>query len=52
MWIITTDTFQAGANCKKNECMFSDVKQQLAELKEKIKEMKGNQTGNPAEKGL
>ena len=46
------NTFQAGANCKKIESMFSDVKQQLAELKEEIKEIKGNQTGDPAEKGL
>ena len=46
------NTFQAGANCKKIESMFSDVKQQLAELKEEIEEIKGNQTGNPAEKGL
>ena len=46
------NTYQAGANCKKIESMFSDVKQQLAELKEEIKEIKGNQTGNPAEKGV
>ena len=46
------NTFQAGGNCKKIESIFSDVKQQLTELKEEIKEMKGNQTGNPALKGL
>ena len=46
------NTFQAGANCKKIESMFSDVKQQLAELKEEIEKIKGNQTRNPAEKGL
>ena len=46
------NTFQAGANCKKIESMFSEVKQQLADIKEEIKKIKGNQTGNPAEKGL
>ena len=46
------NTFQAGANCKKIESMFFDVKQHLAELKEEIKEMKVNQSGNPSEKGL
>ena len=37
---------------KKIENMFSEVKQQLVELKEEIKQMKGNQTGRPCKKGL
>ena len=32
--------------------MFSEVKQQLVELKEEIKQMKGKQTGTPCIKGL
>ena len=46
------NSFFAGPNCKKIESMFSEVKQQLAELKEEIKEMKGNQTGGADGKGL
>ena len=36
----------------KIEKMFSEVKEQLAELKEEIRQMKGNQTGRPCIKGL
>ena len=32
--------------------MFSEVKQQLVELKEEIKQIKANQTGRPCIKGL
>ena len=32
--------------------MFSEVKQLLLELREEIKQMKGNQTGRPCIKGL
>ena len=51
------DTFYAGPNCKKIEDMFSEVKQQLAELKDEIREMKENQTwcpgtGCPGGKGM
>ena len=46
------NSFYAGPNCKKIEKMFSEVKQQLTELKEEIRGMKGNQTGGPSGKGL
>ena len=46
------NTFHAGPNSKKIEYMISEVKQQLAELKQEIKKIKGNQTGGQAEKGL
>ena len=32
--------------------MFSEVKEQLVEIKEEIKQIKGNQTGRPCIKGL
>ena len=46
------NSFYAGPHCKKIESMFSEVKQQLAELKEEIRGMKGNHSGGPGEKGL
>ena len=45
------NSFYAGPNCKKIESMFSEVKQQLGELKQEIRKMKGNETGGPGEKG-
>ena len=46
------NSFYAGPNCKKIEDMFSEVKQQLAELKDEIREMKEKQTGGQSGKGL
>ncbi len=46
------NSFFAGPNSKKIENMFSEVKQQLAELKTEIRGMKENQTGGPGAKGL
>ncbi|KAL9958830.1 hypothetical protein ACROYT_G035898 [Oculina patagonica] len=44
------NSFFAGPNCKKIENMFSEVKQQLAELTQEIREMKTNETGGPGGK--
>lgn len=44
------NTFQTGANCNKIASILSDVKQQLVELKEEIKEIKENRTGSRLEK--
>ena len=46
------NSFFAGPNCKKIENMFAEVKQQLAELIEEIREKKENETGGTGEKGL
>ena len=46
------NSFYAGPNSKKIENMISEVKQQLAELKDEIREMKKNQTIGPGGKGL
>ena len=46
------NSFYAGPQCKKIESMFSEVRQQLSELKEEIKAMKGNQSEGPSQKGL
>lgn len=46
------NSFYAGPNCKKIEIMFSEVKQQLTELKEELRGMKRNQTGAAVGKGL
>ena len=46
------NSFYAGPNCTKIESMFSEVKQRLAELREEIREMKGNQTCVPCKRGL
>jgi len=39
------NSFYAGANCK-------EIKQQLAEILEEIRTLKGNKTGGPVGKGL
>lgn len=39
------NSFYAGANCK-------EIKQQLAEILEEIRALKGNKTGGPVGKGL
>ncbi|KAL9989433.1 hypothetical protein ACROYT_G003982 [Oculina patagonica] len=44
------NSFYTGPNYQKIESMFSEVKQQLGDLKEEIKEMKENQTGSPVGK--
>lgn len=50
---LTTKPAQiAGPNCRKIGSMFSELKRQLAELKEEIREMKVNQSGDSGEKGL
>lgn len=47
------NSFFAGPNCKKIESMFSEMKQQLTELTEGIKEIKETLTsGKPGGKGL
>lgn len=45
-------TFSAGPNCKKIENVISEVKQQLVELQQQIREMEENQTEGPIGKGL
>ena len=45
-------TFSAGPNCKKIENVMSEVKQQLAGLKQQIREIEENQTQCPIGKGL
>ena len=45
-------TFSAGPNCEKIENVMSEVKQQLAGLKQQIREIEENQTQCPIGKGL
>ncbi len=46
------NSFYTGPNSKKIENRIFEVKQQLVELKEEIRELKGNKTGGQDGKGL